>query len=363
LPKVLRFGSVEAAALLIYWNLARTFLPFPKDFIDIGMSAAWLPVLLSTATVLGFLGLTVLVLRHYRRETMVEVAEDLFGPAGGVVTGVLLTGMFAVETGLILRQYSEAMLITALPRTTISVVTGGFLLTAAWVAYLGLEPMARTCRITLPHFAGGILLLMLALIPMWNWQHLFPFWGRGLAMVPATLGFSTNTSVLLATLLLPVTGDWRQVAKAGLWGIVFGYLILLIVVVSTVLVFTPEVARQFSLPFFSVSKNIYVGRYLQHIEAIYIIIWGVVGVLRLATGLYAAAEFFRRAFRLPYYQPLLWPLGVLIFIISLIPASFAAAYRLDELLLRADWLPVGVLPLVLLAAVLLKGRRAASRAG
>jgi len=363
MAKGVRFGSVEAAALLIYWNLAETFLSFPRDFIDTGMSAAWLPVLLSTAVVLATLGLTVLLLRHYRRETLVEIAEELFGPAGGMVTGVLLTVMFAAESGLALRGYGEAMLMTALPRTTISVVIGGFLLSAAAVAYLGLETIARVCRITLPHFMGGIALLALALVPGWNWHHLFPFWGRGLIMVPATVAFSTSSSVPLATLLMPVSGDWRQVAKAGVRGIVFGYLIVLTVVVSTIMVFTPEVARQFSLPFFSISKTIYVGRYFQHIEAVYVLIWGVVGVLRLATGLFAAAEFFRRAFRLPYYEPLLWPMGLLVFIVSLAPASFAQAYRFDELLMRASWLPVGLVPAILWAAVLVKGRRTPLRAG
>ncbi|NLJ77533.1 MAG: endospore germination permease [Peptococcaceae bacterium] len=354
-----KFGPAEAVILLAASNVARVFLPYPGLLIEMAGPAAWMTPI--GGFVLALIGIYVmsLVLKKNPDNTIIETTEDAFGPVLGITFNLITTIFLMSVCFLFIREFSEALIISALPQTPISVIAIGFLAIGLLGAYLGVEAIARSTRLNFIFIFGGILFLLVALVPQFDFDNLFPILGNGLGPVFGHGSISTAavTETILAAVLIHSIGGADKYMRINFFAALIAFTVLSVLLAVTVMTLGKELASETTLPFYRVSRVIFLGRFFQRIEAIFIIIWSMVGALKIALTLYGASVSLARTLKLPDYRPLIWPLGAIILIFSFLPSDLPSTIRIDNNFLRVfAHLPNFLLPLLLLAAYWLKRR-------
>jgi len=350
--------------VLFIFIAAKVFLPFPAAYIDEGLSAGWIMVIISLCGGLaGFLVIAALI-RLFPDSTIVEAAERILGPVGGLAAGVVFFGFFITITSLTLRQFGEAMISAALPLTPISAIELVFMAAMFLACYLGIEVIGRSALLAAPYLTTAGALTVFLLYSFWNYHNFFPVWGAGIEQITkmGLLRSSAFGEILLVAYLAPVLGGAGRCLRAGFYSVLLAGLSILLLVAGMELAFSPETGRELNLPFYNMSRLVYLGRFFQRTEAVFVLFWSVAGMIMLAAGFYAATFSIANALRLPDYRPLLWPVGLMIFTLSLLPPDLPTATYLDTMILRMfGWIPAFALPaLLLLIAVL---RRAGGKGG
>jgi len=359
------FGPGEAIILLGISNIARIFLSYPRSLVEIGGSAAWMTPLGGLAAALAGIYLMSLVLKKSPGSTIIEITEMVFGPFIGMAVNILIIAHILEMGGaLFIREFSEAMLITTLRFAPISVIDAVFLAMGLLGAYLGIEALARTARLIYPYILGGLIILIFTLIPFWNFHNLLPVFGKGPKEVFLLGTYSTAgiAEIIIAGVIVQAMGGAEIFARIGYRSMLIGFAFLIITLAVLVLTYNWPISEEFTLPFLRLARTIYLGRFIQRLEAIFILVWVFVGALKIALLLYGAAVSLARSLKLPDYRPLIWPLGLAMFILGLLPLDMLAAIKLDIVYLRSFVLiPNYLLPLLILAVFWFKGRR--ERAG
>lgn len=348
------FGPAEAVILLAISNIARFFLPYPRSLAEIGGTAAWLT--LPGGLVIALAGVYVMsvILNKYPDKTIIEITEEVFGPVLGTVFNLVTFSFFLAVGALFTREFAEAMIITALPETPVSVVTVAFLAMGLAGAYLGIEALARTSRLSYLYVLGGIALLLLAMVPQCDLDNLFPLLGRGPLQIFGNGSLSTAavTEIILAAVLVQAMGGAGKFRSIGFRAMLIAYGLGVALMVTLSMTVHYQSLAEFTLPFYTLARQIYLGRFFQRVEAVFVIIWSVAGALKIALTLYGATVSLTRLLKLPDYRPLLWPLGLVMFIISLLPPDMPASGILRPFALIPNYL----IPVLVLVFYWLRGR-------
>lgn len=354
------FGPAEAIVLLGLASIARTFLSYPRSLVELGGPATWMTPLGGLVMALAGIYLFALVLKKSPGHTIIEINELAFGPYIGTTVNILFIAVILEMIGAIfIREFSEAMLTTTLRFAPISIVVFAFLAMGILGAYLGIEALARTARLIYLYVIIGLLILILALIPFWDFHNLLPVFGKGPKEVFLLGAFNTAgiAEIILAAVIVQAMGGAEIFTRIGYRFVLLGFSLLIIALLTLILTYNWPIAEEFSLPFLRLARTIYLGRFFQRLEAVYILVWGIVGSLKIALLLYGAAVSLARSLQLPDYRPLIWPLGMAMFILSLLPFDMATTILLDQNFVRTFILiPDYLLPILILAVFWLKGR-------
>jgi len=359
-----KFGPAEAIVLLALSSLSRNFLSYPRLLVEIAGPAAWMTPFGGLVLVLVGIYLISLVLKKNPGHTIIETTEQAFGPFIGTAVNVLIVvSAFEMLGALFLREFSESMLTTTLRFAPISVIDFSFLAMGLLGAYLGIEALARTARLIYLYVLAGLFITFFSLIPFWNFYNLLPLFGKGLArdFLLGTYATAGISEVILAAVIVQAMGGVTYFTRIGYSSMLISFGILIMLLATLVLTYNWPVSEEFTLPFLRLSRTIYLGRFFQRPEAIFILIWTIIGALKISLMLYGAAVSLARSLKLPDYRPLIWPLGLAMFIIGLLPLDMPTTVNLDNIMRRVILIPNYLLPLLILAVYWLKGRR--GRAG
>lgn len=356
-----KFGMSEAVVLLTMSSMARIFLTRPRSLVEIAGPAAWLSAAFGLVLALGQVYIFYLVLKPYPKKNIVDVTTESLGSIAGTAANIIYALFFIAVAATFTRTFSEALLISALPRTPISVLSTGYIAVGILGAYVGLEAMARSARVTYPFVVAGISILLLSLIPQWDFTQIFPILGNGPinVFVKGGLMSAWTTEILLAAVIVQSFKNTGMYGRITARAMVESFLYLILLEIFLVMTVLWYIALEYTLPFFELSRLIFLGRFFQRVESIFIIIWGYIGMIKVALMIYAAAVTLADTFRLPDHRPLIWSIALIVFVASLLPPDFPTAELIESQYLGVfTWLPTVLLPLAVLAADRIKrGRR------
>lgn len=352
-------GVHQAALLLFSLLTTKVLLIYPAVVVEAGRGAGWLLVLLNAlwgvAAVLVLAGLA----RRFPGRGLPEIAQEVAGPVLGNLFNLLLAAGLVVLAAMVVRLLSEAFIIAILPQTPPSVLVGTAGLLAVYAAYLGLEPMARVNQIMAPLAIVAFMLVLLLLLREGEPGWLLPALGPGL---PALLQSSfLQSGAWVEVLLLGIYGyAFRRdgdLRRAGLLAVVGAALALAGTAAVYIMVFGPEVAPRQPFPLYALARMVYLGRFFQRAESLFVLIWIAASLAYPGVLLHGAAETTARALGVPYTRPLLFPLALLMLSVALLPPNFIAALAVtQQVRLWGALVGFGV-PLLLLLAGRMRQRR------
>ena len=84
------------------------------------------------------------------------------------------------------------------------------------------------------------------------------------------------------------------------------------------------VGREKVLPFYEIARLIYISRFVQHLEAFFIVLWTIVGMLSIALEIYVGIYLLGQLFNLPTLRPLIIPVVLVLAELSMFPGDLAS---------------------------------------
>lgn len=352
-----KFGFAEGYSLLLISNMGRIFIGLPSVIIEEGKNMAWAVVLAGTVGSLISFWIIAALMKRHQGLTLVETSEAVLGPYLGTVVNLFFFFFFMDAVSFLDRDYSEAMILAALPQTPVSMVIITLKIAVIASCFYGLEAMARVARVSLTFILIGMTLLLISIASYLDWTNLYPLWSiEPLKILTTAVSSVTMISEgLLAALLIHALGGWQTFYRAGMLAVAGGGLILFLAVSVVFLTFGVQVAEELTLPIYSLSQIISFGRFFQRLESVFLLTWGMVGLMKLAVTFYGTTVVLARMFRLTDYRPLLWINAVLCLNITFLPPDFPTTYMI-EYVLRSYMLIITLgLPLLLLVVSMVRG--------
>lgn len=349
-------GALQGVFLAYALLSARLFVQYPGFLIATAGPAAWQVAIVATATAAALILPTIALARRFPRQSLAEISEAVAGPFFGSIFTLAVVAWLFITLTLSVRNFTEAFITALLPGTPPSVLSIVAILCMIYASYRGLEPLARAAQVLFPIIALGILGVLLFSLPRAEVSRLFPIWGYGLQ--PTLMGGLVYGSIgAEAVILLTVGYAFRSpkvLQQSGLFGILFYGITLTATLAVLVMVFGAPDAQLQSFPMFTLARLVYLGRFVQRTEALIVMFWFFAAIVRLSVLLHALVVSLRGILRIPLYHPLLFPVAVMVFSLSLLPHDFISILRLDRQLMRPAGFVIIALPLALWLLALIR---------
>ncbi|MCR4435856.1 MAG: GerAB/ArcD/ProY family transporter [Clostridiales bacterium] len=354
------FGKWETAALLINALNVQVFLNFPRTMAERGGTAGW--ILAAYISVLAFL-LFLLISRLYSRfegKDLLDLGEYIGGSAGRIIVGIIILIHITFIISIILREFAEDMKVISLPASPISFVILFFLSGMIAGAYAGIEAIVRFHAFIVPIILAGYLIIIGGVAPYYNISNIMPILGNGAYAIFGSGFFriSSFSGLIALFLLFPFIKTGKNFKSAGSLAIGISSGVLITSALTFLLVFPYPSAIEGFLPIFQLARLINYGRFFQRVESIFVMIWAIAALLYLSMGFFLIVYVFSKTFRLEYYRPLIIPMAIIVFAISLWPKNLMSAIAMETVYFRsAAWaVTFGMTLLLLLVAGAMKKR-------
>jgi spore germination protein KB len=325
-------GHREALTLLIVIMSGKIFLSFPRDMVTLGEAAGWFIVLLAgIGSLIGF-AFIYLLIRKYPGQNIIEIARVICGPIFGSLIGLIFFLFFLTISSLLLRQFVESFILAILPRTPISVITAGFLILLIYSCLLGIQTISRVAWFFGPYLLMGLIIILFFSMKRADLQNLLPILGTGpIPLLKSSIpNISIFSEILLFGLLAPLITKKKKLLGVGIYSLIISMAINTAIVVIVILVFNYIAAAKQIFPVFQLARFVVLEEFLQRVEAAFVFLWFFTGAIQLSGLFYGAVTSFAQAFRIRDYRPLSFPIAVLIFTLSLLPASMVRAVELND---------------------------------
>jgi spore germination protein KB len=353
-----KLGVAEGIALVFILTFSRTFLSTPAVILENTAGLAWLTTLLHGLPALVMLFIFLYVFQRFPGD-LFSVSRQLVGSVGAWIISLYYLTVFFLNYILILRQFAENTLLNALPFADFNVVIAIYAGVAAFVVYAGVEAMTRATSVLLPFGTLLLLLVLVLLIPFYNIYNLAPWQGTGFSnvFVEVVARAGVDFGVVAFVILAPAFQSLKTIRTAALFGMGLSLLLRSLAVLVYTLVFGVAVGREKVLPFFEMARLVYLSRYVQRIEALFIIIWVIAGALNLAASLYVGLYILTKLLNLPSMRPLIGIVTIVLAELSIMPPDIVTVIGFDGKAIIFFNIGIYVIPLILLVAAIVRSRQ------
>jgi spore germination protein KB len=322
MEKTNRLGHRETLTLLIMVISGKIFLSLPRNLIFLGDSAGWLIILLSGLMSVGLFHLIYALIRKYPEDNLFQIARRLTGNYLGTGLGLLVFGFFLIDAALLIRQFAESFILAILPRTPISVIMIIFLILLMYAALLGIETLSRVSWFFGPYLLLALIIVFFCALPN-DPQELLPLLGPGPLPLckQGLLHISNYAEIILLLIWAPLIRQKEKIYKIGLWGLVISIVIFTGITANIIMTFNYVSAANLAFPVFQLTRLISLGEFIQRTEAVFVFLWFFTAGIQMSGLFYGTVVSFSETFRIREYRPLIFPLAVLVFAISMLPRS------------------------------------------
>ncbi len=357
-------GYRETVAVLTISIVTKVFLSRPSLMEAAAGSAAWMAELVAVLFTAAFFWLYVCVLERHPGKTINQIARMAGGPWAEAILGGYLVILLLLAYASPLREFSENMIMNALPGTPPSAVMLVFTVCIAYATYLGLPAIARACTLYYSTIIGAVLLILVLTVDKWNVDFLFPLLGKGAG--PIVWGgvrmAGGYADVLVLGMLTPFISQPKILRRAGLTSLRVAFLLFAVVLLVDTMVMSSVIGEEAYMALFRLARSVYLGRFLQRVEALFVLVWGISAMLRLSVGLYLLTVTLARTLHLPDYRPFILPSAVLLYTIAFIPEDLPTVYYLSSVITQTTtWVTVVLLPVAVFMLDLLGRKQGGDR--
>lgn len=343
-------GRVELFSLVVIASVANVFLSYPQQLVLFGGPAGWVVPLVSCAVVLVVWWLIQPIFRRLDSMSSLQLMKRTMGTLGSSAV-LLITSIYLLLDGAsTMRMFTETVITTVLPRSPISFVAVPFAIVIVYFAYMGPEALTRVAWFLFPLLMGGLLLLLVLNGNWMNNDYLLPLLGKGPLALLKGGGIVTGVFVNVP-ILLSLAAHLRKApdaARIGFWSILVVGLTYSIVTLCLVMVFPPEAAMRAPFPLYQLGRLIYVGRFVQRLEAAFVFIWVAMAVIKISAHLWVSAYLLAEMCNMPVYRPLVFPMVMILYSLSFLTRSFPQTLDLyNRYLMSWAWVLVIAMPLLI----------------
>lgn len=356
-----KMGIAEGIALVFALVIPHLFLSRMADAVQESGQLLWLSMLIYTIIPLVVLFMMVYVNNSVSGD-IVAVCQQLVGKIGTWLIILAYSGIFLGNSALLLRQYAEYTLITALPQVDFQLVIIWYAVSIGIICYLGVEAICRTGYIMLPVIIGGLIVVFILDSPFYAVYNLTPWQGNGI-MIAVRSGINSSgggVGILSLIFLSSAFQNTKTIKTIAIYAMGGTAVLRIIFALVYTMVFGVAVGGEKVMPSFELARLGYINQYLQHIEALFIVGWVILGLLSIASSLYIGLFLIVILLKLPTVRTIV-PLGVILVAhLAMLPPNIGYTIRVDRLLAQVSELGIYIFPGILFAMAYVKRRRGKS---
>jgi len=320
----------------------------------VSVVGAWfLDVLL--AIVYAYMGL------RFPGQNFVQYSISILGKYVGRIVGIMFPIYFLMVTSLLMRSLGALVVNLSLNNTPIEVILAISYILIAYGVRKGIEAIARTCEVLGPIFLLSLVTFFALVIPKVKVNRLKPLFSEGfypsLTGVPFILSF-VGICIIMA-MYIPICDRSKNGFSAKFIAVSLGAAMIVLLVCLSINIFGSEQAGNMLNPGIQLARLVSVGKAVERLEMIWIIVAVAAGVMTSANLIWAFSLGISQIVRLSTYKPLVYPAVLIAFILGL--TSFDSNFAIFDFVLYtyifiAIFIEVG-LEMFLFITALVLGKR------
>ncbi|HAG09148.1 MAG TPA: spore gernimation protein [Desulfotomaculum sp.] len=293
---------------------ATLILFIPQNTVAHAKQDAWLSFLVAfTGGVIISLVVINLSLR-FPGQTLFEYLPLILGRFPGKIIGFFYVWLFIHFCALVDREYCSHIVAVFMPETPGEVFLIHGTIMAAYIAYCGLEVLARLNQLFLPLNAGLLTTLFVLVTPEMKVINILPVFDTSLlSLAKSTITpLSWFGEIVALAVIIPYLAEQKNIYHLTIKALFFVLILIELATIGVLLVFSPTLTSSYFFPVLSGTKMINIANFVERLEIIPIVIWVTSGTVKAALFFWAAALGSAQLLGLKDYRPLLLPLAVIV---------------------------------------------------
>lgn len=307
-----KISGFQLGSISIFVMFATAIIYEPRHIIAIAQNNGWILVLLSG--IWGLL-LTWMYSQLIKRGQagFVTMVESLMGKWLGRLTILFYLAFILFHCAFSLRLFTDFVISVVMVVLPISVLIAALLLVSAYIARQGITALARLSEILIWVNSIFALLILLAVIGQVDWHNLLPVLPEGILPLAQVSWQHTYpyTEAFWTVLLLPFLQDKKRAGMPLLVSVLLTTFWISSFILLITAYFNHYLASIFTFPAFSMVRGIYLGDFIQRLDALLIAVWINNIIIKTSLLLFLFAHTGADLLRLQSHRPLVWP-GTLI---------------------------------------------------
>ncbi|GGG71580.1 GerAB/ArcD/ProY family transporter [Paenibacillus radicis (ex Gao et al. 2016)] len=300
--------------------------------------------------------------RLYPGQNLIQYAEAILGRIAGKAISFLFLFFVLFTTGYVIRQMTDFLSNSFFPRTPPLFLGVCIVFVCAAAVNSGIEVI---CRLPVLFFPFPILMMVVIFVPLFpDLKPVLPIFEHGI--LPSFWGGCAlqlwYAVFCFATFYIPNVHNQDKLMR---WSMLSPILLCLLLAATnwSITSILGDAASMYHYPFLVITRFVSFSEFFEHLESIVMMIWVVAFALRIMYGYYCAAVGLAQWLKLPDYRPLIWPVGMLLLLMSVWDIKTTQFAQFDSLVFPAFYALCGIgLPfLLLVAAWVRKGMTPASQ--
>ncbi|WP_413300797.1 GerAB/ArcD/ProY family transporter [Bacillus sp. 1P10SD] len=287
---------------------------------------AWITVIIGIA--FGILLYTIYTKLHtmYPLLPLTGYLRKILGGYLGWFVGLLYVIYFIYIGSRVLRDFEELLVISVYRQSSNLAIGIVMVLCVMYAAYKGLEVFFRISELCLFIIVFMVLFLISFEIAsgIIKFYHLRPILEHGWRPIFKTLFPTTMTfpfgEMLAFTMLLPHLNKQETAKKIGITAIVFSGLVLTLFTIINIAIVGSNIMERSAFPILTAVSYINIADFIQRLDILVIISMVILGFVKITVFFFCAIIGTANLFDLKQPQKLIYPMGIILLISSLIIA-------------------------------------------
>ncbi|OAT72998.1 MULTISPECIES: GerAB/ArcD/ProY family transporter [Parageobacillus] len=336
--------------------------------IPLGVGAkqdVWLAILLGLIFGLLLFFVYYHLYRYYPDAPLTAYAQYIAGPWIGNVLAFIYIVYFLYIASRVLRDFGELLLTFAYPETPLFILNAIMMLAVMYGVYKGIEVVARTGELFLTFLyllavSGFILIISTGLVDIHRLQPVLEEgWKRVWKVVFTETLYVPFGEMIVFTMLFPYMNNPKKMRQVAIAGMALSGINLAIIMTINVAVLGADIAVRSTFPLLDTIRKIQVANFLERLDIFFMIALIIGGFFKVSVFFYAAVIGTADLFRVQNHQRLVYPLGVMVLLLSIAIASNYPEHIREGLKIVTIYMHVPlqiVIPLCLLIVAVIRRR-------
>lgn len=304
MSKNLKIGTWEAIATIGCISLIPTLLTIPTFTVETIGTATFLHSIYTSIITFIFLAITLALYKNFANMDIFDVANYVGGKPllliFCVITLLYLLVSFVLTFSEFIQNLQNVLLQNA-PQEYISIIFGVVITISV---FLGIRGIFRTGSIITPLIVVGFLLMFFSLQKDVDLTNFFPVFGNGVSkfFVEGFNHIGKYEGVFFILLITPFVKDYKKIGYFSFFLATFFIIPSLFLLVG---IFPYPSVMENYFPIFELTRLINLGRFIQRVESIFILLWLLATFIYLSLALSFIVEIFQKMFNIKYSHRLI----------------------------------------------------------
>ena len=361
-----KLGSLEAILLVLSRLIPLTIISLPKTFLNELKSSALLNILYITILIMILSLIIYKLFQRFLGNDILDISNYLGGTVFKNIIGTIFIIYFLLTTAMILRDFSESLNVVYYPYTDVKYIILSFIFTIGVVNNLGFSKSAiKTLVLIFIPLLLSIVLLFLGNIDNFSLYRIFPILGDGFSntFLLGITNIGAFSGICYLFFLPPLLKDPKSFKKISILSSLISGIIMFVGIATLLLMFSIFINVDEIMPLFTASRYIEFGTFFQRFESIFLLVWIISFCSYLVISCNIFTSIFGKMLNLKDSSQVYIIFIILLFVISLLPKTYATAVNYESCIFRYFTLFIIILNLIILFLANLKHKNRLQKGG